>query len=210
MRTVQSRPPDASVSVASHHAIAQHAVDVTMVLMHKLRALAQVPAPHDAVVAGRGHGAVPVARRLGRFPRGATTGATTAAPVCQCRNPRWPSSPATTTTPSAHATSAAPHSSPRSRKAQACPHSADPAHRPSRRRPAGTSRTRRRPPTADRAAMRARPSTLQPGGTRYSCAKAAICAVLCGCAQEQVCPVGSVVLTQPHRTAIKSPLVSRP
>ena len=33
--------------------------------------------------------------------------------------------------------------------------------------------------TADRAAMRARPSTLQPGGARYSCAKAAICGFGC-------------------------------
>ena len=37
-------------------------VDVAMVLVYKLRALAQVPAPQDAVVAGRGHGAMPAAR----------------------------------------------------------------------------------------------------------------------------------------------------
>ena len=38
------------------------AVGMAMVLVHKLRALAQVPAPDDAVVARRGHGAVPAAR----------------------------------------------------------------------------------------------------------------------------------------------------
>ncbi|CAH0378343.1 unnamed protein product [Pelagomonas calceolata] len=38
------------------------AIGMTIMLVHELRALAQVPTPDDAVVAGRGHGAVPAAR----------------------------------------------------------------------------------------------------------------------------------------------------